>query len=404
MVRIAIIGGGIGGLTTSIALKHFDFDSKVYEQAPVLLDVGAAIAIWPNAMRVLQKLNLADKILERAGEIKTIQWLDQHGRSINRVQLAEAISQSPAVALRRADLQAVLLDALPPEAIHLGNSIVDCSQTTEHILAHFANGNAIQADIIIGADGIHSKVRSEFLNDTAPIYRGYMVWRGIAGISPRSIPTHTAIELHGRGQRFGIGPVGNGRIGWWAAANAANTSTTAEERSGDRKTWKQGEHVSSSQTQDTQRELLSLFDGWHRPILQLIEATPSSSILRTGAFDRPPSRLWGLQTMTLLGDAIHPMTPNFGQGGCMAIEDAMMLARCFEKYGAEEQTLRKYEELRRSRTKAVTRYSRLYGAIGQWENGLARAMRKSALSLVPENVARRLMQIVFDYDACEVRI
>jgi 2-polyprenyl-6-methoxyphenol hydroxylase-like FAD-dependent oxidoreductase len=98
------------------------------------------------------------------------------------------------------------------------------------------------------------------------------------------------------------------------------------------------------------------------------------------------------------------MTPNFGQGGCMAIEDAMILARCFEKYGAEELTLRRYEELRRSRTKDVTRYSRLYGAIGQWQNIFALGLRKSALSLVPENVARRLMQIVFDYDAGEVRI
>ena len=404
MVRIAIIGGGIGGLTTAIALRQFGFEPQVYEQAPALLDVGAAIAIWPNAMRVLQRLKLADDLLNKAGQMKAVEWLDQNGRLINRVSLIDIIVNSAAVALHRADLQEILVQALPANSIQLGNSFIDYGQTADQIVAHFANGNSIEADFLVGADGIHSRVRTEFLNDAAPNYRGYMVWRGIAQNAPASLPKDTAIELHGKGKRFGIGPVGMGRTGWWAAANAANTSTTAEERSGDRKTWKQGEHVSPKQTQDTQRELLRLFDGWHRPVLQLIEATPSGSILKTGAFDRPSSRLWGQQSVTLLGDAIHPMTPNFGQGGCMAIEDAMILARCFEKYGGEERTLRRYEELRRSRTKDVTRYSRLYGGIGQWQNIFARGLRKSALSLVPETVARRLMQIVFDYDACEVRI
>jgi len=403
MARIAIIGGGIGGLTTAIALRQLGLEPQVYEQAPVLLDVGAAIAIWPNAMRVFERLHLGKEVLDKAGEIKSIQWCDHEGRLINRVTLAEVVSQSPAVALRRADLQEILLAALPTDSIHLGNSL-DYLQTTEATIAHFANGNSIEADILIGADGIHSKVRTQLLDDTPPIYRGYIVWRGVAEHAPPSLPPETAIELHGKGQRFGIGPVGMGRIGWWAAANAANTSTTAEERSGDRKTWKQGEHIASWQTQETQRELLRLFDGWHRPVLQLIEATRSGSILKTGAFDRPPTRLWGQHSITLLGDAIHPMTPNFGQGGCMAIEDAMILARCLEKYGAEEQTLRKYEDLRQGRTKAVTRYSRLYGAIGQWQNMFARGLRKSALSVVPESAARRLMQIVFDYDACEVGI
>ena len=103
--------------------------------------------------------------------------------------------------------------------------------------------------------------------------------------------------------------------------------------------------------------------------------------------------------MTLLGDAIHPTTPNLGQGGCLAMEDAMLLARCFAKYGASEEALRRYERARYKRTAAVSRYSRYYGAVGQWENVWARGLRRTALSLVPESLAHRLMQIVFDYDA-----
>ncbi len=126
MVRICIIGGGIGGLTTAIALRQFGFEPDIYEQAPALLDVGAAIAIWPNAMRVLQHLGLADQILEKAGEIREIQWLDQNGRPINRISITETNSDAvPAIALHRADLQSVLLGALPPSSLHLGNSLLE---------------------------------------------------------------------------------------------------------------------------------------------------------------------------------------------------------------------------------------------------------------------------------------
>ena len=366
MVRIAIVGGGIGGLTAALALRKYGFEPEVFEQAPALLDVGAAIAIWPNAMRVLDHLNLADNILEHAGAMDEIRWLDQHGRLISRVSIKN--DRYPAVALHRADLQHTLLSALPQPSIHLNNTLVQYEQRGEKMIATFANGDSIESDFLIGADGIHSRVRSQFLNDNDPIFRGYTVWRGISPTIPNAIPSSAAIELHGRGKRFGLGPVGKGRLGWWATANTANTN-----------------------------DLLRLFDGWYRPVLQLIEAT--SSILKTGAFDRPANRNWGHGRMTLLGDAIHPTTPNLGQGGCLAMEDAMVLARCFEKYGPTEEALRNYERARHKRTSAVSTYSRYYGSVGQWENVWARGLRRTAFALVPESLARRLMQIVFDYDA-----
>lgn len=400
MVRIAIIGGGIGGLTTAIALRQFGFAPEVYEQAPVLLDVGAAIALWPNAMRVLRALNLADKILDRAGVMREIRWIDQNGRLINSVSISPPgeSSLTPAVALHRADLQEILLEALPAEWVHLGRSLVDYKTDGETVTANFSNGHSVDSDLLIGADGIHSKVRTELLDDLPPVYRGYMVWRGISHSIPSAIPPGTAIEIHGTGKRFGVGPVGPGRVGWWAAANAANTSLKPDEKS-DRRMWKLGETVAPQWPVDTQRELMRLFDGWYRPVLQLIESTSAASILRTGAFDLRPSQTWGRGRVTLLGDAIHPTTPNLGQGGCMAIEDAMILARCLKEYGPDESALRKYEKLRFKRTTAIARYSRIYGSVGQWENIFARALRRSVLSLVPESVALRLIQIVFDYDS-----
>lgn len=373
MVRIAIIGGGIGGLTAAIALQQSGFQCEVYEQAPELLEVGAAIAMWSNAMRVLERLQLAEQILEQAGVVEELRWMDQNGFLINRVSIAD--SKPPAVALHRSDLQRTLRHALPKSSIHLGHSLSDHKQQGDKMIATFANGHVVEADFLIGADGIHSRVRAQFLNDGEPIYRGYTIWRGTSPITPAAIPSATGIELYGRGKRFGIGPVGLGRTGWWASANTDHTDC-----------------------------LTDLFAKWYRPVLELIEATPPASVLKTVACDREPNKNWGVGRMTLLGDAIHPTTPNLGQGGCQAIEDAYVLARCFEKYGPSEAALRNYERLRHRRTAALTRYSRLYGSIGRWENPLARALRRTALSLTPAPLARRLMQIVFDYDATKIRI
>ena len=399
--RIAIIGGGIGGLTTAIALRQFGFKPQVFEQAPVLLDVGAAIALWSNAMRVLRVLKLEDQVVEKAGVIEQIRWVDQHGRLINSVNLkAGKDSDVPSVALHRADLQRVLVDALPSEFIHLGNTLVDYKANENTITSTFSNGHVFDSDLLIGADGIHSRVRSELIEDAAPIYRGYTVWRGISNVSPSSIPAATAVEIQGRGKRFGIGPVGLGKIGWWASANAANTSTTVIERTSPTR-WKQGERALPAQ--DVQRELLRMFDGWFRPILQLIEATPASSILKTGAFDRPSSAVWSSGSVTLLGDSIHPTTPNLGQGGCLAIEDAMVLARCLDQFSIRE-AFGMYERLRRRRTRVITKCSRIYGNVGQWESVFGRGVRRGFLSLIPEAFAQRLMDFVFDYDAGRIEI
>ncbi|HEX5601689.1 MAG TPA: FAD-dependent monooxygenase [Pyrinomonadaceae bacterium] len=367
MVQIAIIGGGIGGLTAALALQQSGFQAEVFEQAPELLEVGAAIAIWSNATRVLQRLQLAEKVLEYAGVVEELRWMDQNGFLLNRVSIAD--DKSPALALHRADLQRTLRQALPQSTIHLGHTLVAYRQQGDKMIATFANGNSVESDFLIGADGVHSRVRAQFINDGEPLNRGYTIWRGTSPITPAAIPPGVGMELYGRGKRFGIGPVGLGRTGWWAAANADKTD-----------------------------QVTDLFAGWYAPVMELIAATPPSSILKNGATDREPNKHWGTGRMTLLGDAIHPTTPNLGQGGCQAMEDALVLARCFEKHGATEDALRNYEHLRHLRTATLTRISRYYGRVGQLENPIARIIRRTALALPPEAILRRSLQIVFDYE------
>ena len=381
-VKIAIIGGGIGGLTTALALRHFGFEPEVFERAPELLEVGGAIAMWPNALRVALKLGVGEKVIEHAGVIEHIRWQHRDGKSFNQTRLpTKAI---PAVALHRADLQSVLLDALPGKSIHLGHDFTSCREEHDAIRIDFTSQSSARCDVLIGADGLHSQLRDQLLNGDAPIYRGYTVWRGITGCTLRGLEPSTAIEIHGRGQRFGIGPVGNGRIGWWASANEKD----ALERAG----------------ANEQQTLLKLFDEWCAPVGELISATPTGTILRNKVFDRASTQSWGLRRMTLLGDSIHPTTPNLGQGGCMAMEDAAILARCLAKENDPARALRAYEKCRYSRTAAIAGCSRVYGSIGQWEGRLGTWSRGVMLSIVPETVTRRLLKLIFDYDAFTVRI
>lgn len=381
-MKIIIIGGGIGGLSTALALSRAGFEPEVFEQAPALLEVGAAIAVWPNAMRVLQRLGVGDQVLEKAGLINQARWLSSHGRVLGKVRFPE--TDAPAIALHRADLQQILLHALPARSVHLGKRFEAYRQQGPDVLAVFDDGDSFRCDLLIGADGLHSRARAQMLGDGPPFFRGYTVWRGVSPFTSKTLLPLTAMEIYGRGKRFGIGPVGLGRTGWWATAN-------------------EPEHGAEPPA-ERQRKLLALCEGWCEPVVELIAATPSESILRNAAFDRPPVKRWRDGNVILLGDAAHPTTPNLGQGGCMALEDAVLLSRCLLKYREPGQASMTFQALRYARTAAITRYSLRYGAIGQWGNSSAVRGREALLSSIPEALAQKLLKLIFDYDAYGVNI
>ncbi|MFL6256053.1 MAG: FAD-dependent monooxygenase [Pyrinomonadaceae bacterium] len=381
-MRIVIVGGGIGGLATALALRREGFEPSVYERAPALLEVGAAIAVWPNAFGVLERLGLGETLRARAGRIRSVRWLGRDGREYNHFTFPE--TGAAAVALHRADLQGALLRELPPESVHLGKTFAGFDEEGEEVRARFEDGTEVACDLLVGADGLHSRVRAQLLEDGEPVYRGYTVWRGVARLEHAALVAGTASEIYGAGQRFGVGPVGLGRTGWWATANEA-------------------EAVAESAAEHAPK-LSRLFEGWCAPVRELIEATPSETILRNAAYDRPATLSWGRGAVTMLGDAAHPMTPNFGQGGCIAIEDAAVLARCLAKYDDVSWALRVYESRRRTRAARIASYSRRYGAFGQWQSHVATRLRAHMLSSVPEYVGKRLLSLVFDYDAYKIEV
>jgi 2-polyprenyl-6-methoxyphenol hydroxylase-like FAD-dependent oxidoreductase len=242
------------------------------------------------------------------------------------------------------------------------------------------SGGSVSAehDFVIGADGVRSRVRSQLLGVLEPIYRGYTIWRGLARLEG-AVPSGSNSETWGRGKRFGILNTGGDRFTWYATANT------------------DAGHCDSSEGR--QGELLRMFAGWHEPIERLIDATDESTILKNGAYDLAPLKRWGQGRIMLLGDAAHPCTPNLGLGGCMALEDALVLAKSFCKEASPESALRRYESLRRRRTRHVQQRSLLMGQIGQWENRLVAGGRQLVTSLLPHEIFEHNLRRVYSYSA-----
>ena len=221
-------------------------------------------------------------------------------------------------------------------------------------------------------------MRSQLLGAHDPIYRGYTVWRGLAHL-PGTAQSGSNSETWGRGQRFGILNTGRDRYTWYATANTGE------------------DHPDSFGGR--QSEVLRLFDGWHEPVERLIAATPQGTILKKGAYDLEPLKRWGKGRIMLLGDAAHPCTPNLGQGGCMALEDALVLARSLRQEGSPEAALRRYERLRKKRTRHVQQRSLLMGQIGQWQNCLITGGREVVTSILPAKIFERNCRRVYSYAA-----
>jgi 2-polyprenyl-6-methoxyphenol hydroxylase-like FAD-dependent oxidoreductase len=374
--NVGIIGGGIGGVAAALALNRVGVEATVYERAPELREVGAGMMLWPNATRVLNQLGVLENVAARSGPNSNFLVRASTGAILMDISLGQF--EVPALCTRRSDLLDALLFALPRKSVRLGHNFESFEQRKNSVRVHFAGGISVEHDFVIGADGIRSRVRSQLLGVHEPIYRGYTVWRGIARITG-VVPSGSNSETWGRGKRFGILNTGGERFTWYATANT------------------DADHVDSSEGR--QRALLQMFAGWHEPVERLIAATDEDNILKNGAYDLAPLRRWGYGRVMLLGDAAHPCTPNLGLGGCMALEDALVLAKSFCKEASPELALRRYEKLRRERTRHVQQRSLLMGNIGQWENPLIAGGRRVVTRMLPAKIFERNLRKVYSYAA-----
>lgn len=377
--KIIIIGGGVGGLCTAITLQQYGFTVKVYEKVKKLGEVGAGLTLWSNALHVLRALGVADAVIEAGSKLNRSQIRAHNGETLfdARTDEMEARYGEPVVAIHRAALHEILIHALKPDTLRLGMNCAKFEQDEAKVTVHFENGETDSADVLIGADGIHSVVRKQMFPEVQLRYSGYTAWRGVVETEDEAALGLTS-ESWGRGARFGIVRVDKKRVYWFATHNQPFGETAA---GGQRKS-----------------KLLNIFSGWHHPITHLLDSTPADIILQNDICDIPPFASWTQGRVTLLGDAAHPTTPNMGQGACMAMESAYALARALNEEADYRSAFARYERERHNRTAWVTNTSWQIGKVAQAEHPLVCALRNFIVKVTPAGAMQKNLHRAAGYD------
>ncbi len=333
-MRIAIIGAGLGGLTAAIALRRAGHEVRIHEQAPVLGDVGAGITITPNAWKGLASLGLGEALTRAADEVPQ-QAIRRHDTGaevlhIPRGAATRAMYGAPYVMLHRADLHALLVAAARPEHIELGNEIVD--------------PDALDADVVIAADGLKSVVRSHLFGNPPARFTGHVAWRGL--VPAERLPPEAAVPgstvWAGPGRIFVRYPIRHGNL-----INLVGLTRTDE--------WV----AEGWSNKVSMGDWLAQYVGWTTDVTDAISATDDASRIAWGLFAREPLPTIVKGRVALMGDAAHPMLPFIGQGAAMAIEDGVILGRIFAQTDKVSEALARYEQCRKPRTDMIQHQSTL---------------------------------------------
>jgi len=394
--RVVVIGGGIGGLTAALALLKRGLDVEVFEQAARLGEVGAGIQISPNGTRILYALGLEEAL--RGIQVTPLRKELRHwrtGKTWNWYDLGATANQRygfPHVLLHRGDLHGMLVDAvrrLKPDAIRLGMRCVDVAQSDDHADVRFDTGETVRATFVIGADGIHSKVRECLFGLSRPEFTGCVAWRAVVPMRQLPADVATMVSTNWLGPRGHLlhYPIRGGEL--------MNFLSMVE-----RDDWQ----VESWTVEGTTSELANDFTGWHpdvQTIIQNIDTPYKWALMVRGTMPQ-----WSKGRVTLLGDACHPTLPFLGQGGVMAIEDAYVVAACLATYfddpaaGGE-----RYEAIRKERTSAVVRKS--HENRKQAFNPALADQDEAVVSVAEEwqqSLARERLDWLYTYDATAIEI
>ncbi|MBB5957859.1 2-polyprenyl-6-methoxyphenol hydroxylase-like FAD-dependent oxidoreductase [Saccharothrix tamanrassetensis] len=352
-MRATVVGGGLGGLAAAVALHKVGWEVTVLERAAEFGEVGAGVGVMPNALRALGALGLADEVRAIGTPNVPGGVRDPRGRALTLVDASEA---GRVVAVHRADLHRVLRSALPER----------CLVTSTEV----TSPDDVDADLVVAADGIRSRLRAAlFPAHPEPVYAGTTAWRSVTG--PRFPKDLEISQTLGPGSEFGVLPLGDGRVCWYAATVAP----------------------AGGRSPDELGEVRDLVGDWHHPIPALLDATPAGTVLRHDIHELgAPLPTYVRGRVALLGDAAHAMTPYLGQGACMAIEDGVVLAAACARGNTVAEALADYDRARRPRTQAVAKASRLAGRLGhKLRNPVAVAIRDTAMRAIPTSLSLKGM-------------
>ncbi|MCW2550394.1 MAG: 2-polyprenyl-6-methoxyphenol hydroxylase [Mycobacterium sp.] len=340
-LRVAIIGGGIGGLSTAVALHQMGAEVRVYEQARQLAEVGAGVGLHRNSQRVLDRLGLGDEVSRRGARLSEFHLFTQDGTVVSHEKYGAGAGQ---LGLHRADLVEVLAGALPTEVVHTGHRCVQFTQHGGSARVSFDNGAAVSADVVVAADGIHSRLQRDVVEPTDPVFSGVVAYRGL--IPAERLPEWPKglVTWGGDGKHLIAYPVRAGEL-----INYVGFVPADEQM---RESW-------SAPGDPT--ILAAAFADWTPQVRRLLSRVETT--LKWGLYDREPLPRWTDGRLTLLGDAAHPMLPHMGQGANQAIEDALALAILLRGVPAADAptALTRFQMLRRDHTARVQRSARVNG-------------------------------------------
>ncbi|MGE0061647.1 MAG: FAD-dependent monooxygenase [Xanthobacteraceae bacterium] len=337
---IAVVGGGIGGLSAALSLLRAGFDVHVYEQARELREVGAGLVIGPNASLLLYGLGLKDA-MEAAG-VAPLAWRQRRWQDGQTLLLSELASRTPPefgaplYTTHRADILGMLAAAIPAGRLHLGHKLATLTDDGRKVTLSFENGATATASAAVGADGIHSAVRRVLYGEEHPRFTGCVAWRGMVPadkVAHLDLPKESQLWM-GPGKHFVHYPVSGERL--------INFVCLVDRDGWTKESWTERGDI---------KDVLAAYDGWHPQVTSLIGAV--NEIFVWGLFDREPLPRWSTGRVTLLGDACHPMLPFLAQGAAQAIEDGCVLAACLKRGGDMAAALARYESLRRPRTSKI---------------------------------------------------
>jgi 2-polyprenyl-6-methoxyphenol hydroxylase-like FAD-dependent oxidoreductase len=361
--QVVVVGAGVGGLCAAIALRRSGLEVVVLEQATELREVGAGLFLWPNAMRVLQRLEVGAAVEDAGAIVANAAFRSSRGTSLGEGPAEKVVAcvDTPTVVVHRGLLQTALLAALDRHVLRLGAKCVGVVQDAQGVTVSLADGSTEHGDLVVGADGLHSQVRTVLVADGPPRYSGYTAWRGIVPLDRSLADRLRPGESWGRGCLFGVAMLGGSQAYWWASART-------------------GERVGGSPAEE-KAAVERRFEIWHEPIPELIDATLEQAIVRTCQYDRPPLRRLSEGRIGLLGDAAHPMLASLGQGACQAIEDAAALGDAVGAGSDLTLALRAYGARRAPRAAAVVRRSHRVARLAHLRHPLAVAARDAFLRL-----------------------
>jgi len=377
-MKITIIGAGIGGITTAIALEKKGFNVEIFESFSKMKRIGAGIVLANNAMQVYRRLNLTDEIHKKSNHISRLNIVDEQLDILSQVKLEgfEKRFDAHYRSIHRGDLQELLIENLTSTKLHFGKKLKNIIERENDIQVFFEDGTSHHTDVLIGADGINSVVRNHLFPKTSIRNAKQVCWRGITRVS---IPTRFLKELNeswGNGRRFGIVPLVDNEVYWFALTNYKN----------------------DFRKEFSIEDLPHLFQSFHPIVQQILASTSKENIITNEINDLKPFAPWHHNKICLIGDAAHATTPNMGQGACQAIEDALALSICLEKENTPEEAFSSFQKLRTKKANGIISQSWQVGKLAQLENGFVRKSRNFFMKLVPASIGEKQSAKILELD------